>query len=120
MLDENTYEKGTKVSDAQIASLNITAAEVLWRAKLHNRSSIPIYMIRLFRLRPLGNDDPGCTNRAMAWASQSMPPSARASGSGKRQGRRRTALKAALIDGGRQPSPQSNMQLSPQAIHVAS
>jgi len=26
-LDENTYEKGTKVSDAQIASLNITAAD---------------------------------------------------------------------------------------------
>ena len=26
-LDENTYEKGTKVSDAQIASLNITPAE---------------------------------------------------------------------------------------------
>ena len=26
-LDENTYEKGTKVSNAQIASLNITPAD---------------------------------------------------------------------------------------------
>ncbi len=36
-LDENAYEKGTKVSDAQIASLN-QPSRLPWRMELHHRT----------------------------------------------------------------------------------
>ena len=52
-LDENDYAKGTKVTDAEMAALNIQPAVFHGEWKLYHRTEAARWMTRLFRLRPL-------------------------------------------------------------------
>ena len=52
-LDANAYAKGIKVTDAEMAALNIKPADFPRRMELHHRSKAAGRMMRLFGLRPL-------------------------------------------------------------------